>query len=165
MKVYLIDEKTSVELRLLYDILWGLKALCGISDYFSQLLSTKTVKTKTWVAESMTNLIVLGQPSADHRKFKILKSSRILFRIPIGKAALYNPSGKPICRVQMTADILSNSLRISFIVLVWPTICRWRRNSEFWSESIYCIMCTYYILLSEKNLSKSLKRGKIRCRF
>ena len=29
MKVYLNDEKTPVDLRLLYNILWGLKALCG----------------------------------------------------------------------------------------------------------------------------------------
>ena len=29
MKVYLNDEKISVDLRLLYDILKGLKALCG----------------------------------------------------------------------------------------------------------------------------------------
>ena len=29
MKVYLNDEKTPVDLRLLYDILWGFKALCS----------------------------------------------------------------------------------------------------------------------------------------
>ena len=41
MKLYLNDEKTPVDLRLLNDILWGLEALCASSSFSLLLLSSQ----------------------------------------------------------------------------------------------------------------------------
>jgi hypothetical protein len=49
MKVYLNDKKTFVDPRLLYDILWGLKALCGNTTMQTFDIDQKCVKTLCWI--------------------------------------------------------------------------------------------------------------------
>ena len=46
MKLYLNNEKTPVELRLLNDILWGLKALCDSSPHDLFIMTLMTSKTQ-----------------------------------------------------------------------------------------------------------------------